>query len=324
MVIDLNERTRPTIDLGDTGADVEYLQTTIGIPADGDFGAITEAGVKGFQVACDLSDDGIVGPQTWEQVDALARRMADGEDGLPEGMKVLIADVAHTSAINRFEWDDRGNSPPGYIAGMGMSFALALTWLLDRSPIGVEMAKAAGDSDDDALALYEDEFDSIDMDVDSAGPETLRALFVLLIGLGMRESSGRYCEGRDRDATNTSSDTCEAGLFQTSFNIASASPHIPALLEDYWADPQGFLEVFDVDVNPSASDLECCGTSGSDGVRYQWLAKYSPAFATMVTALGLRHRRSHWGPIGRMEVEVVGEANEFLTAVQRLVVEQRQ
>ena len=47
----------------------------------------------------------------------------------------------------------------------------------------------------------------------------LRRLFVLLMGLGMRESSGQYCEGRDRSAHNTSADTAEAGLFQVSFDL---------------------------------------------------------------------------------------------------------
>ena len=33
---------------------------------------------------------------------------------------------------------------------------------------------------------------------DVSGIDTLRHLFVLMIGLGMRELSGRYCEGRDQ------------------------------------------------------------------------------------------------------------------------------
>lgn len=38
---------------------------------------------------------------------------------------------------------------------------------------------------------------------ESSGVATLRHVFVLLFGLGMRESSGRYCEGRDRSVSNT-------------------------------------------------------------------------------------------------------------------------
>jgi len=44
------------------------------------------------------------------------------------------------------------------------------------------------------------------------------------MGLGMRESSGRYCEGRDRNANNVTSDTAEAGLFQMSWDIHGVKP----------------------------------------------------------------------------------------------------
>ena len=50
----------------------------------------------------------------------------------------------------------------------------------------------------DALAHYASEFAALGMRNDVSGLDTLRHLFVLMIGLGMRESSGRYCEGRDR------------------------------------------------------------------------------------------------------------------------------
>ena len=59
------------------------------------------------------------------------------------------------------------------------------------------------------------------MDNDAAGVDTVRHLFVLLIGLGMRESSGKYCEGRDKSASNRSAETAEAGLFQLTMH-----PHI--------------------------------------------------------------------------------------------------
>ena len=54
----------------------------------------------------------------------------------------------------------------------------------------------------------------------------------LLLGLGMRESSGNYSEGRDMSASNVTGDTAEAGLFQQSWNSHSASPHIAQLLDE--------------------------------------------------------------------------------------------
>jgi hypothetical protein len=82
------------------------------------------------------------------------------------------------------------------------------------------------------------------MDNETAGPSTLCHLFVLLIGLGMRESSGKYCEGRDRAASNTSAASAEAGMFQTSFDAASANPLLGQLFEQYLTKPNGFAEIF--------------------------------------------------------------------------------
>jgi hypothetical protein len=50
---------------GSTGASVRYLQTVLGIKADGQFGPITDNAVRAFQAANGLKVDGIVGPITW-------------------------------------------------------------------------------------------------------------------------------------------------------------------------------------------------------------------------------------------------------------------
>lgn len=308
---------RRTLRAGDEGPDVEYLQTALGIPADGEFGAITTGGVKGFQTATGLKADGIVGPATWEKIDALVLRMDTGDDGLGDELQQEINELAFTHPVQHYVWNDRGNSPSGYIAGMAQAYALALSWLEVGDPVAIEMAQATGDADVDALAWYEVEFSRLSMDNSRPGADTLRHLFVLMIGLGMRESSGRYCEGRDMSASNTDADTCEAGLFQTSWNIRSASPNLPGLLEDYWADPQGFLDIFAQGITPAANELENAGSG--QGAAYQFLAKYSPAFAIMVTAIGLRTRRQHWGPINRREVELVEEVDDLLKLVEVLI-----
>jgi hypothetical protein len=49
---------------GDKGENVKQLQIFLGIPADGDFGPMTEKAVKEWQSKNNLSDDGIVGPKT--------------------------------------------------------------------------------------------------------------------------------------------------------------------------------------------------------------------------------------------------------------------
>ncbi len=51
---------------GSKGDDVKKLQTLLKINVDGDFGPKTEAAVKQFQKEHNLTQDGIVGPKTWE------------------------------------------------------------------------------------------------------------------------------------------------------------------------------------------------------------------------------------------------------------------
>lgn len=52
-------------------ADVRLLQSKLGIPADGQFGAGTEASVKAYQKSRGLTADGIVGAQTWSSLFAV-------------------------------------------------------------------------------------------------------------------------------------------------------------------------------------------------------------------------------------------------------------
>src|ERR1700733_12904693 len=61
---------RPTLRRGASGDLVKQLQTKVGVGADGQFGAKTEAAVRAFQTAHKLVPDGIVGPGTWAALDA--------------------------------------------------------------------------------------------------------------------------------------------------------------------------------------------------------------------------------------------------------------
>ena len=149
----------------------------------------------------------------------------------------IVSQIAANSALARVSWDGgRGRAPLGYIKGMAVMFAVALRKLAQGDPAAVEMARASsGDPSRDALAYYASEFARLGMRNDVSGIDTLRHLFVLMIGLGMRELSGRYCEGRDQSASNTSADTAEAGLFQMSWDAHGASRQISRLLDEYQA-----------------------------------------------------------------------------------------
>ena len=229
-----------------------------------------------------------------------------------------ILQIASTSAIATYRWKNRGVAPRGYIKGMAMVFARVYCRLRQGDAAALEMSKAnTGNRRKDAVAWYAQEFRQAGMDNESAGPSTLRHLFVLLIGLGMRESSGKYCEGRDRAAGNTSAESAEAGMFQTSFDATRANPLLGQLFEQYLSKPSGFLELFKEGVRCRASDLQNFGSG--KGREFQRLSKECPAFAVEFAALGSRLFRTHWGPINRREVEIRPECNVMLLEVQKFL-----
>jgi hypothetical protein len=133
----------------------------------------------------------------------------------------------------------------------------------------------------------------------------------------MRESSGRYCEGRDVEADNRSAETAEAGLFQMSWNARVASPLIRQLFSDYSSNSDGFLSIFQEGVRCGHNDYANYGDG--DGAAFQQLCKLCPAFAVESAAVGLRVLRDHWGPINTRGAEVRPEADRLLTEVQLIV-----
>lgn len=305
-----------TVKKGSTGQDVVTLQRVLGVlKADGDFGSITDTWAKAFQASCGLKADGIVGPITWDEVDQLEARVAAGEPPLPQELADQIVTMAQTSEMADYVWPDRGVAPEGYISGMCLAFAYAVR---EQGYDFLEvMSKAEGNADKDALAWYEGEFKKLGMSNKTSGIDTLRHLFVMQTGLGPRESSGRYFEGRDMSATNVESETCEAGLFQTSWNIRNANSTIGPLLDHFWNNPNGFLSEFKKGLSPSANNLNSYGSG--DGIRYQFLSRFCPLFHIMVTGVGMRTLRQHWGPINRREVTLKREMDDLLKAVQELV-----
>jgi hypothetical protein len=315
---------RPTLRRGNRGDLVKQVQTALKIDADGIFGPGTEAALRQFQREHDLVPDGIVGPRTWASLDvpadapAAAMPAAAPPTAAAAGLLDQITQMAGSSSVTGFSWKDRGKAPAGYIKGMALAYGRVYCKLKAGDAAAVDMAKKnTGDMTRDALAWYDDVFTAAGMNNNADGVDTLRHLFVLLIGLGMRESSGKHCEGRDMSATNLTSDTAEAGLFQVSFNAKSASPLLPQLFAQYQAKPSGFVDVFKEGVHCSAASLANLGSG--DGKEFQRLSKECPAFAAEFAAVGLRHIRKHWGPIIRKQAQVRQECDDMLRQVQVLV-----
>jgi len=237
---------------------------------------------------------------------------------LPEEAVERICNLAAGSNLAYYNWKNRGRAPKGYTKGMAVMYATVYAkWKAGDDAVMAMAAASVKANAADALSWYDARFTAAGMSNAAPGSDTLRHLFVLLIGLGMRESSGRYCEGRDQSADNTTADSAEAGLFQMSWNAHSASPLIGQLFASYSKNPDGFLSIFQEGV--SCTHIDYANYGDGDGAAFQQLCKSCPAFAVEAAAVGLRVLRSHWGPIKSRAAEIRPEADALLQSVQSVV-----
>lgn len=154
--------------------------------------------------------------------------------------------------------------------------------------------------------------------IDQAGIEPLRALYTLGIGLGMRETSGTYCEGWDKAAGSARpSSAGEAGPFQTSYDSMALSPELSKLYTEYKSasSEHCFLDVFKEGASCNSNSILGTGP----GADYQIFNKTCLAFATEYAMTMLRIARTHYGPINRMEAEVVPACEQLLKEVEDVV-----
>jgi len=229
-----------------------------------------------------------------------------------------VLNVVEKSPIMNYHWKQRGVAPAGYVKGVGLAFADALLGYRAKHFAEVEMAKAnTGNDHKDALSWWNSNFARIGLNNDTAGEDTLRHVFVLMLGLGMRESSGQHCDGRDMSAHNVSSDTAEAGTWQMSWDIHGGTPLIQKIFDEFDNDHlDDLLHIFSEGVHCSRSQWSIYG-SGT-GASFQQMCKSQPLFATKVCGVGLRNIRTHWGPINRKEAELRPEADSMFRNIATL------
>lgn len=82
---DYPDRKKPVILIGSTGAEVRYLQgvldkARIQTIVDGQFERLTDRSVRRFQQRRGLKVDGVVGPQTWREIDRLAIQWREDDE----------------------------------------------------------------------------------------------------------------------------------------------------------------------------------------------------------------------------------------------------
>lgn len=226
-----------------------------------------------------------------------------------------MCDAAENSAIRRYSWLDRGRAKIGYYKGMAIAYGNCVQKLAGGGAPEQAMAVAVGSPERDALAHYAPEIGGL-AESTATPADRLRCVFALLLGLGMRESSGKYCEGRDQSANNVDALTAEAGLFQTSFNSMSASPILADLFQHY----QGTTDLRDVfSESVTCSPSSAINYGAGTGRTFQELTKNCPAFAVEYAAVLLRIQRRHWGPINKKRAELRADSFGLLRQIEALV-----
>lgn len=234
---------------------------------------------------------------------------------MPNPHIAAIEAIGSASEIRSYAWKNRGRAPLGYVQGMALGYARMFCKLNAGDAAALEAAKAeTADASKDALAHFRPEFAALAMSNQQAGSTTLRHLFVLLMGLGMRESSGRHCEGRDMSAQNVQAETCETGMFQFSYNSRTASPRLPELIQAY-SGRKDFLTTFRKGVTCDSNSWANYGSG--PGADFQKLAKECPAFAVEYAAVLVRNRLGHFGPLKTKKAELKPAADALFQQVEQ-------
>jgi hypothetical protein len=218
-----------------------------------------------------------------------------------------IADIAAGSACARHDWTGRGRPAIGYIKGMALAYAKSFCEVRrDAGGAAPVIAGPLQSTPNDALDHYGiGGVTSIDR---------LRATYTLLIGLGMRESSGKTTEGRDTTVRHPTAENAEAGLFQVSHDSINVHPVLRQLQSDYAQHPEAcalsaFMEGLGGRPQPDV------GTGA--GAEFQSFTKACPAFAAEYAGVMIRVDATHFGPINRKEAEFEPSCQAMLQEVEQ-------
>lgn len=227
-----------------------------------------------------------------------------------------IREVVQKSECAKYKWKNRGQAPVAYLEGIALSYAKAFCNLEDPYVKIISKARALPESvadRKDALSWYNSNFKKIGLSNDETSVDTIRNTYTFLIGLGMRESSGRYCCGRDMSAKFDKPETAESGTFQNSYGSRSSKVQLD-LFNKYKTKKDGcFADVYKKNIRCDSGDLKIWGSGV--GADWQRLAKDCPGFATEWAAIGIRLNggtKGEFGPIKRKEVELIPACNQML------------
>lgn len=232
-----------------------------------------------------------------------------------------LKDFATKSDCAKFSFESQGKPKASYM--LGVSLSAARMFCHQNADYAQAASAPVGSSTVDALALYADRIKEAGLKTDTAR-QRQQVLWSLIVGSGGRESSWRWCVGKDPGASNTESSTCEAGLYQTSYNSRyerdgkTISKVRMNLIAQYKADKSGcFADEYKKGVTCSQDNLKNWGSG--EGLAFQALSKDCPGFATDYHAVMIRQRRSHYGPINTKKAQLTRQCADHFAIIQQMV-----
>ena len=228
---------------------------------------------------------------------------------MQQATPTIPVDVAKSSCA-AYSWKNRGKPPIGYLKGMAAIYAhdVCLLKAGSKGPVDV-MSQPVGNDSNDALAHF---------GINGATPaERLRKTYTLLIGLGMRESSGQYGTGPDSTVPHPTPYSAETGLWQFSYDSIGASPELKAVYNNYAARPSDcLLSTF----AEGAHGIREGYVGTGPGYDFQKFMRSCPAAQAEYSAVGIRVLRKHWGPLNRKEAEFIPACESMLADVEKATV----
>lgn len=247
--------------------------------------------------------------------------------GAPESvrqeLRARLVAMGPASSCAATTFGNRGKPKKGYMKGITLTYAKAICNKQD--PSVVNASKPLGADNVDALTLYKSIIADLGYKTDT-GDERLRLVFTLMVGSAARESSFKWCVGRDKAATNYDSSTCEAGTYQTSYNGRynrdglTVNTVRAALYTKFKSDKTGcFAAEYKEGITCDADDLKNWGTG--EGVIFQELSKQCPGFAGEYHMNMLRDRLTHYGPIKSKDALMTKQCYNHFADVEKFVQE---
>lgn len=223
--------------------------------------------------------------------------------------KALFDKVENSDCAKASHQGGQGRAPIGFLRGVASTYAWALC---NKSGDVYQIAsQPLGDAKKDALTHYGFKGQSAE--------DRLNGTFSLIIGSAGQETSWRWCLGKDPGAQNTTAETCEAGLYQTSWNSRHAHPALRRLYDAFVEYPLAcFEQEYKANLATcSAANLKNWGTG--EGVNFQYMSKGCPGFATEYHAIMLRVGRSHYGPVNTKKSELKPQCTAMFESIRQLV-----